>query len=217
MLHKIQQKLNKAYGKVGKKLGAEFNVYRPYTISNPLVIDNIMDTKLVSFSLDEKFKKAPSDSLNVWNCWIDGNLESLFVLQQGDLLKSDDTLEVWMIASMEIMLPITAIRLDEVVTISRSGYTDSGSGFAPGDTEVATSVPCKIEIGNPSGSALGYNPAASYVTDALQVAIIWLSDLQKQVEVRDAITDAYGQRYQVLAIENTPIGTKVIAKAFDAE
>lgn len=215
-MNKIQKKLYKAYGKVAKVLGEEFEIYRSQAVNNPLQEENFIDVRKVSFSMDEGYNRTPGQGFNVWNCYVDGRLEELFDIQQFDLLKSQSTGEIWMIASAEPLLQIKAFRMEDQISVVRSGYTDSGSGFGPGDTEVADLIPCKIDDGTPSGGSLGYVPASQYGTDAKPVAVIWVSDARREIQIRDAVTDQNGQRYQVLNNESTPIGNKLIVKAYEA-
>lgn len=210
---KIQAKIWKAYGKAGKILGYLHDVYRSQHLTTPIQPKNHIDTKLVGFSLDYKYKKAPSESLPVWMTWIDGRLEALFNLQRGDFLVNLDTNETYYIASAETHNTIQAIKCDNTVSVSRAGYGDAGTGFAPGDTEVATSLPCAIEIGSPKGGTLGYVPAATHLDEALQTAIVWTWDPRDEIQVRDVLTDSNSRKWQVMSTEQTDIGTKLVVRA----
>lgn len=215
-MHKIQAKLYKAYGIVARVLGSDHDIYRSASVTDPINGSTWIDTKKVSFSMDDKYSNTPGQGFNEWKCFVDGRLENLFNIQQGDFIKSPETGETWMVSSAEEMLPLKAIRLKDTVTVYRSGYGNSGNGFGPGDTEVATSVPCNINDGTPSGGSLGYIPAGNYQQESRQVAVVWLHDPQLEIHERDAIVDQTGQRYQVLSNVITPIGNKMVVKAYEA-
>lgn len=212
---KIQQKIWKAFGKAGKKLGKPFELYRSAELTNPIQAKNYLDTKFSAFSLDEKFKRPPSESMPMWQTWVDGRLETHFDIQRGDFLYSPELNETYMIASAELHNTIQSIKCESTISLIRSGYSDSGSGFAPGDTEVATSIPCSIQIGSPAGGHLGYIPAGTHLDESLQTAVIYTWDPANEIAVRDAITDNNSRRWNVLATEQTDVGTKLTVRAFN--
>lgn len=212
-MHKLQQKIYKAYGKVASVLGEDFDVYRAQYVTNPIQEANWLDTRKVSFSLNDKYTTTPSAGLNQWNCYMDGRLETLFDIQQGDLLKNHETGEVWMIASAEVMLPIKAIRLPNTFSVNRVSY-EGGSG--PADSAVFTDVPCYVEPVSSSEMSAGFIPANNYGSDSVPSAIIWCVDKRNEIEVRDALVLNDGQRFQVLSALSTEFGKKLVVKAYDA-
>ena len=62
----IQNKIWKAYGKVGKLLGKDFSIYRPTSLDSPLTSDNWIATVTVAFSQDTNFS-APLELLVRWS------------------------------------------------------------------------------------------------------------------------------------------------------
>lgn len=215
-MHKIQRKLYKAYGKVANVLGEDFELFRTHELTDPLNPANFIDTKKASFSLNDKYTTTPKEGVNEWTCYTDGRLEALFDIQQGDFLRSVETQEKWMVTTAEVMLPIKAIKLPDTISVQRAGYGNSGSGFGPGDTEVATNIPCLIDDGNPTNGSLGYIPALNYQQEGRRVAIIWLNDANMEIEERDIVIDQNGKRLHVMSNERTPWGNKLIVQANEA-
>ena len=68
----IQRKLWKSYGKVGKTLGYDFELYRADTLVDPINDQYYIDTKKASFSQDYEYRKQRDEGVSIWNCWIDG-------------------------------------------------------------------------------------------------------------------------------------------------
>ena len=97
----IQSTLNKAYGIVGKQLGTEFNVYRPCWLSEPISDENWIAKKKVAFSVDPTFNSPHKFGVSLWLCWIDGNLDKKFDIEQGDVLYNPDTEETYFVASAQ--------------------------------------------------------------------------------------------------------------------
>lgn len=213
----IQRKLWKAYGKVGKALGKySFDIYRPTaSFNNPLQDIYVIDNKVVAFSKDQTFTKPENQGVSLWYCWLDGRLEQLFDVRPGDYLYSEEAGETYYIASAGDQMYTQAIKTNDIVTISRSGYSDGGSGFQPGDMDVATSLPCYIVQPSYQGGTAGYMPASGYATDSVPNYEIYLANTFNELQIRDVVIDSSGNRSQVLSIFSTDIGTKAITKAYE--
>lgn len=211
---KIQEKLWKAYGKVGKVLGRDFGIYRSAELDTPIKERKwVVDLK-VAFSQDWKYSQTLKTGVSLWKCWVDGRYHGLADIQQGDILYNSTSGETYFIASTQRHLDIQAIKANDRITINRSGYSDSANGFGPGDTEVAANVPCYIEELSGTGGGLGYVPGGNYGTDALPQYRLYLWDPNEEIEARDAIVDDQGRRFQVLNIDRNEIGTILYCKVY---
>lgn len=215
----IQKNLEKAYGKVAKALGRDFEIYRPATIDEPLQSANWIYTQKASFSLDEKYKKPTTSGLSLWYAWTDGRLDNLFNLQAGDILFNSLSNETYIMVGVEPHLYRQAIKANDRVTVSRagaSGYGDTdGTGFRPGNTAVdevvANNVPCQIL--QPSSYGLnGYVPVASNAEDAIPNYEIHLNDTFNEIVTRDILTDQHGNMSEVQEKYDTDIGTKLVCR-----
>ena len=215
----IQAKLDKAYGIVAKNLGRDFEIYRPATIDDPLNTANYIDTKLVSFSKDEKYKKGASSGMSLWNAWVDGRLESLFDLQNGDILYNSQTDETYIMVGMEPHLTHQAIKANQRIVIERSGSSGygnaDGTGFAPGNITggaiIAQAVPCQV-LQPSSYGVSSYINVSSNSEDSIPNFEIYMFDYKNEVNIRDKVTDFYGNTSEVQAIYHTDIGTKLTCR-----
>jgi len=209
----LQKQLWKAYGKVAKTLGAhEYEVYRSAVLDQPIQDANVIDTRLVSFSKDTKYNKPDTSGKSSWMCWIDGRFEGLFDVQKGDYLYSESSGDTYYIASASDHMYIQAVKANDTITITRTGYGDSGSGFSSNAvTTVGSSIPCDI-LQPSSGGGSGYIPAATSSTDALPKYEIYVADTYNEVQIRDLVTDQNGAESQVLAIYSDDLGSKLITQ-----
>lgn len=212
----IQKKIWKAYGKVANTFGKHsYEVYRSELLTDPITDNNVIDSALVAFSKDDKFKKAEDSNVSMWICWIDGNLENLFDIQAGDFLYSEEAGETYYIVSAGSHVNIQAIKTNATVSIQRSGYSDGGNGFAPGDNEVAVAVPCYIRAQSSTTGTLGYIPASSYATDGVANYEVYIWDPSEEISIKDVIIDHLGNRSQVLTVTHSDIGTKLVTRVYE--
>lgn len=210
----IQRKLWMAYGKVAQKLGRPFEVYRSAVLTVPIQLSTWIFSTSAAFSQDDSYNSPLGEGLSIWRCWIDGNLDSLNDLQQGDFLHNTSTLETYFIGSVQRHLPIQAIKAPSRISINRVGYSNPVSGFTPGDTLIAEDVPCWIQEPGSGGSDLGYIPAASYGRDALQSFSIYLWDPVNDIQIRDSVTDENNVRSQVVNIMTNELGTHLTTQVY---
>ncbi len=215
----IQNKLNQAYRIVAKQLGTPFEVYRPFALGNPIDSDNYIDEQLVAFSKDNKYATPPSGGLSLWRTWIDGRLNNLFDLENGDILFNPSTLDTYIMVGLDLHQTHQAIKAEHRVSFQRvteAGYGDAdGTGFAPGNvsttTVYATDVPCQV-IQQGAFGTQSYIPASTSTEDTIARYEIYLWDNSDTIEERDIII--YGTlQIQVQSISKTDIGLRVSARA----
>lgn len=148
----IQTKIDKAHKRIGKVLGSSFKVYSPVNDINPISDRNIVDTVNASFTMNDQYTKAIGWEVPIWTVYTDPT-----DLQLGDFL-SDGT-RTFFILSRTPLLPILAVECPDVIDIKSVNYTNSGTGFAPGEgAYTAKSVPCFITTSSMNYS--GNSPAS---------------------------------------------------------
>lgn len=208
----INKKIRKAYGKVGKILGSDFEIFRPETLFNQTSVLNFLDVKPVAFALDEKFKKTfSSDKIPLYTAYVDGLLEELFDIEQGDILYSEELSETYIITLVETHKPIMAFKCNKTISVGTTTYSNPGSGFIGGNTEVADLIPCYFDIKSYSGSDLGFIPGGNYGTDPYSTGEIMMSDPSDQVLIGSTITES-NTIWTVMSVEYTPLGKKVMVE-----
>lgn len=212
MLSSIQKKLYKGYGKVANKLGEEYEVFRSLATSNPLTENSYIDTTKVAFSQDNGFSKPHRNGVSIWTCWIDGRLDDLSDIQQGDYLKSSETGDIYLIASAQLHLPVEAIKMLSTISVTNgSSYADSGDGFGPTETVVVTAVPCYIEQTGSGSESAGYVPSGS-LSGVEASWTINLHDPESLIKNGFIVTDSEGNRGQVKRVYKSDLGTRLIVE-----
>jgi len=218
----IQRKIDKAYSIVAKQLGRPFEIYRASTLDDPLQSQNYINTQLATFTIDDKFAKPPimmppKKAPAYWIAWIDGQLDNLFSLQAGDILHDNQNDETYIMVGMYPHLLHQAITADNMISIQRVSSSvygdDDGTGFAPGNVSTnityATNVPCQILQINPN-EASGYVPVSSKAKDIIPNYDIYLIDKNKEIKVRDIITDDMSNIMEVQSVHHSKSGTRAM-------
>lgn len=205
----INKKIRKAYGKVGNILGYPFEIYRPSSLQRQITDSTYIDQKKAAFAIDDKFSKAFTiDRVPVYTVYVDAMLENKFDLQQGDVFYSQETEETYITCNVENIKAIQAFKCNSLVSIHGTQYGDSGFGYSGSDTDVATNVPCYIDIKGFSGGNLGYIPASSYGSDPYDTATIYCWDPQGELSRSSIIEESNGRRWTVLsAVRTTAMAT----------
>lgn len=154
----IQFKINKAYHKAGKKLGLEYNVYRPINNIDVLNANNFIATVNFSVSLNTQFSNTIKEQLPIWTVYSD-----YFVLEEGDFINNQD--RTFLIISKKELLPILALEVPDRVDIKQVSYSDTGNGFEPSNpTYLAKNVPAFISFGTKSTRMSDVNSSAGIRT-----------------------------------------------------
>lgn len=150
----IQNKINRAYTKAGKKLGFDYNVYRPINNIHILDASNYIDTVNFSVSLNTEFSNTIKEQLPIWTVYSDYD-----ILQEGDFI--DNQQRTFLIISKKEMLPILALEVPDRVDIKQVSYSNSGNGFEPGNsTYLARGLPAFITYSNTTVSMNGIDAVA---------------------------------------------------------
>lgn len=213
----IQQKLWKAYGKVGKVLGYPCEIYRTDHVSTPIQSKNYLDTKNVAFSLSEKFTKTPGSGIERWMSWVDGRLENLFDIRPGDFFVNIDTNETYFIGNAEKHSYIISVRTNNIVSIFNTVYQNTSQGFGGSDNEIAYNVPVHIVVNSFNGNDLGYIPGPSYARDTILTGEIYLIDPARTVQVGMNVRDQQNNLWDILSIDETSLGTKLQVQSIKVE
>jgi len=203
----INKKLQKAYQKIGKKLGFTFKAYRTLDLITPVQNKNLIGELELSFSIDDNFKKPQGEQFKMYNVFLDTTNYEL-----GDIFVSDEAGKTFVLSSKEPIVTPQAIEAPHRVTITRVAYPTSGT-FEPTNVEVAKDIPAAIF----QTGAAGVSSTVSQVKNqsgANQYSIwIWLP--QNNIKVDDVITDQFGHSSRVTSVEYSAVGYKILTK--DAE
>ena len=208
----IQKKLNKAYGKVARKIGFQADVYRiSQDYRNPIDDQNWLESKPFSVSQNDKYS-APVGS-NLWLAWIDPNLSVQYQLQVGDIVEIAETQQVYYIIDMHPIHPFRALECNSTISISSlKEYADDGEGWQPSsDVEFVTNMPAWVQQSGSSSIDGGFIPARSALSEDSPVYTIQLWMPEGSIKPNDIVTLKDGMRLTVQQAQWDIRGYKLIA------
>lgn len=184
----IQKKLNKAYGKVGRKLGFASDIYRPsQSYDTPINTSNWIHNTKASFSQDGKFS-APVGS-NVWLAWIDATLDNTFDLKVGDIVVDTETSRVYYMIDMHPLHPYRALETNTTIAIaSKTTYSDQGMGWGQGHTQTVSNIPAWVSTTGSRSIDGGFIPARTAMSQSSDQYTIQLWMPEGSISTNDAIT-----------------------------
>lgn len=162
----IAKKIAKGYGKVGKKLGYNFTIYRSDDYVQPVQDRNIAGTITCAYTYDKAFEGQPSAAFQPLMLYVNSTN-----LLEGDVLVNDDaSVTLTLVAKFDIRAPV-GIETNQKINISRTSYSTAG-GFGPKAEVVYTSVPAKV-LQVASKSTSNMQAASSTLSGATPVYSIW--------------------------------------------
>lgn len=184
----IQKKLNKAYGKVGRKLGFESDIYRvSQSYDTPINTQNWIYNIKASFSQDNKFS-APVGS-NVWLAWIDATLDNTFDLKVGDIVADRETGRVYYMMDMHPLHPFRALETNTTIGLSTTTmYSDTGDGWGQDQTVTLTNIPAWVSTTGSRSIDGGFVPARTAMSQSSDQYTIQLWMPEGSIATNDAIT-----------------------------
>jgi hypothetical protein len=212
---RLQAKLNSGYGKAALRLGYQFTVYRPVSVSNPISAANVSGSPLnavftpraagFNFQITSEYKNPEfhglfdATSVNVGDYLVNASHGTYFVAAEQDLL------------------PHLCIQCNNTVTVKRSacppgagaqGYSGSTATTA---VSIMTNWPASVIY-----EARGKNTGAGLPMDELNPYFVILMPALSGVDVRlsDIIYDSNTpqRRYIVTASERSDLGWRIIAQ-----
>ena len=207
----IQKKLNKAYGKVARKLGFESDIYRvDDTYDNPIDTTNWIYNVKASFSQDSTYS-APVGS-NVWLAWIDATLDTTFDLRVGDIIVDRETARVYYMIDMHPLHPYRALETNTTISIStNTKYGDAGFGWSQSQTDAVTDVPAWVSISGARSIDGGFVPARTATVQSSNQYSIQLWMPEGSIKPNDQITLRDGTELTVTAAVWDIRGYKITA------
>lgn len=200
----IQAKIWRGYAQAAKKLGSNFDFYRP---NGPEFPGTRRFSGFVSLNAEDmKYGKPNKYGKPTWYALMDGS-----GLQAGDYFIGQQG--TFFIAALQPLMPILVVECNRTVSISRAQNSDEVgalgySGMTP-DNEVpfAEGVPCSILQGTKGERGDAKLPADTRMP--------WWTILMPAavgaVEYGDLIIDDLDRRFVVSSAELTDLGYRITA------
>lgn len=190
----IQNKLNKAWSKIGKTLGYKFEIYRsPTTVDvdnlgvyNPLHLDNWVARSYSSFTLSDGYETPQTYGLPTWKIYTQFDN-----IQVGDILVNETINKTFVIISKDPLFPPYAVEANNRITIKQPQYPTSGE-YTPTQVTIASSVPANVQISGGGAGDSTFVPAASDISVGIigQTYYFWMP--KNTVKNQYTITDDLG-------------------------
>lgn len=212
----IQKKLYSAYGKVAKKLGKRYEIYRVDCLCQPISEENWLATAYGAFSSDTGFTSPLKSAGESLLAWINGQFTKSITVQVGDFIYDHETNECFVVDNQHLNKPLTAIELTNTVTIYRSTYQDSGDGYQPENTPVVSDYPCVINGSGGSGGGF-FIPSSTIMSAGVPSWQVTLWAPSGSIQGGDVFVDEHGNRTQVLTYDDNNGMYTISTAAFDPQ
>ncbi|MDE3023757.1 MAG: hypothetical protein KGI54_18230 [Pseudomonadota bacterium] len=202
----LQAKVYGGYAKAATRIGLPFDLHRPTSATTPLPTK--LATIQASFNNENFNYEHPNKYGNsVWYGILDGTQT-----QVGDYLIGTSDPSTFFIAGMQPLLPILCVECNHTINIVRTtqqnavGAIAYGGDTAANETPIMTGWPCSILIG---GRARRNDLNLPGDVDSPGWVILIPAYPGTIIKNRDIITDENGQRYIVIANEQTDLGWRL--------
>lgn len=199
----LEKKLSKAYEKVGSKIGKKYEIYSPisYEIG---VFDSINWITTVKVALTQSdFKQSKTEGLQFYDVY-----SSFSAVDIGSIIFDRETGRMFNITNHEENHGINAIECYNTITIYKT--VSSYDGTQPVDTVLAKDLPCSLLISGEdtaSGAIAQSRPSPAFKVSS---TIRFQSVRKLNVEIGDKLIDNDGNQYEVITLEYTSTGYKLI-------
>ena len=204
----VNGKMQKAFQRIGRKLGYVFKIYRSVDFLTPIQSKNYIGEQHVSFSLDTSFKAPVGSAYKQFNLFLDTGSANL-----GDIFVSEAQGKTFVLVNKDPIVTPQAIETPHRITISRPGYSTTGA-FQSTLVEVAKDIPASIfEVGS-----AGQSSTVAEVKNgtAAHQYHIWVYLPQNNLKIDDVIEDQLGNRSRIVSIEYSSVGYKLTTKSAKA-
>jgi hypothetical protein len=202
----VNKQLQKAYQRIGSKLGSKFDVYRSVDYLDPVQPKNFLKTVDLSFAFDTTFDKPQTASFNQLNLYVDAT-----DLQAGDIFVNAEGRTITLV-NKELMLRNQGVDSTHKITISRPAYgTKTDGTYGTSSLEVARNIPAQtIEItSRPERGMLEH----SRIVGGVHQYNFWCWLPEHTLKLNDTIIDLNGVKTLIHSLEYSDIGYKITTMA----
>jgi hypothetical protein len=202
----LQARIYAGMGKDAQHTGRLHNIYRPASPLLPLDYGNRVGEIYCRFAAEKRFEVPHKYKEPTYFLYADGR-----ELEKGDFLVSDT--ETFFIADKQPLLPMQAVRCNDLVNIDRVAY----SGTVLSTEPVATAYPIFRQLKKldqkPVNATFGVSTSATPIAEwFVYLPIDWTV-----IRQGDIVTDQTGREYTIGSIDPTEIGAVVVMRQSDHE
>jgi hypothetical protein len=202
----LQARIYASMGKDAQHTGRLHNIYRPASPLLPLDYGNRVGEIYCRFAAEKRFEVPHKYKEPTYFLYADGR-----ELEKGDFLVSDT--ETFFIADKQPLLPMQAVRCNDLLTIDRPSYVGTTVVTNPVATDYPAFRQLKKLDQKPVSSTFGASTSATPIGEwFVYLPIDWT--LIKQ---GDIVTDLTARTYTIGSIDPTEIGAVVVMRQSDHE
>jgi len=206
---KLQGKVYYGYAQSAKRIGLEFQQYRPLDVAGAIAPGNLIGPLVASFNAqDMKYGKASAYGKPVWFCLADGR-----VLSVGDYLVRGTS--TFFIAGMQPLLPILAVECNRVLSFFRPQQLPGAGAMGYGGNTMANQTPIAQQY--PASVLQGTKGERNDTGLPGDVKVPWWAILipsfpgDVQLRTDDVGIDEHGRRYVIASAEQSDLGWRLTA------
>lgn len=200
----LEKKLSKAYAKVGKKIGQDYDIYNPESYEiNPVASLNWMSCQKITLTTSD-FKNSRNPGFTFYETYV-----GFDKIIPGSILVEQDTARIFVIVNHEINHGLNAMECFNTVSISRKSSSYDGTGQT--ESLYVKDLPASINTtGTDTQSGLiTQSRSGSNFTHSAVIRFQTIG--QQDIQIGDIINDNNLSQYEIMAIDYTSTGYKVTA------
>lgn len=194
----IRKKLSLAYKIAGKKLGGQFDLFRPLTLNDALSPANFIGKSWAAFTLNKNFIQPENEKFKEYIVYADINSVSV-----GDIFNrvSPDGVETYVVVWNRGLSDAVAIRATDLIEVHRPEWTTTG-GLKTVLQRIAKNVPASV---------IGLNSTADIAIQTVQQAsqaVRWeirIWELDADIKATDNIKLSNGKMLLVEQVRKTEL------------
>lgn len=200
----LENKLSKAYEKVGKKIGLFYDIYNPESYEiNPVDSLNWMNCVKIALTVSN-FGNSKNPGFKFYECYV-----SFDEIVPGSILVEKDSDKVFMVMNHETNHGVNAMECFNTITINKLSSSYDGTGQT--SNEYIKDLPCTISISgaDTSSSIISQSRSGSNFTHSATIRFQTIT--QGEMAIGDSIVDNNGNKYEIMAVDYSSTGYKLVA------
>ena len=200
----LQDRMNWGLNRAARILGHMTDAYRPQGVSDPLNKSNRYLRFHAAFSRpDGDFRQAVGQGTSAWRGYFDGAYTRV-----GDYLTQGH--DIWFIMAQQSLLPISCVKINRVISITRSTTPTTGIAYGSSPSNAVDNVISGWPV-SVMGISSGEKPAAGLPGDTtIPGWTVLLPAVHEQViRLADTVTDEHGTVGVVIAAEQSDFGWRL--------
>jgi hypothetical protein len=203
---RLQALIYAGYAKDAQHTGLEYSVYRPEGAISPLDASFLIGALHCRFPAEKKSEVPHKYKEPTYYLIADGR-----ELQKGDFLVRDS--ETYFVADKQHLLPMQAVRCNDVVSIGRPRWVGTVTDL----DAVATSYPVFRQLKKLDQKPVTATFGASTSATPIAEFFVYLPLAWTELRQGDIVTDSVNRTYQVSSLDPTEIGTVMVMRQSDHE